>query len=80
MREVEPPQGYDARPIYDMHGPATANPAAFLAAVAHAVLLASGEAAPQRRTAGVELMSVDHFDTDPNTKAMLEAGAQWART
>jgi hypothetical protein len=80
MREIEPPQGYDARRIYDMHGPATANPAAFLAAVAHAVLPTSGEAARGGARLVWELLSVDHFDTDPNAKAMLTAGVQWART
>jgi hypothetical protein len=80
MGEIEPPQGYDARRIYDMHGAATANPAAFLAAVAHAVLPTSGEAARGGARLVWELLSVDHFDTDPNAKAMLEAGVRWART
>ena len=42
MRGIESPLGYDARRIYDTYSQAKANLAAFLAAVAHAVLPARG--------------------------------------
>lgn len=79
MREIESPSEYDPRRIYDMYDQATSNPAGFLAAVARAVLPANGEAARGGARLVWELLSVDHFDTDPNAKAMLAAGVRWAK-
>jgi hypothetical protein len=79
MREIEPPQGYDPRRIYDLHSRATKHPAEFLAAVATVVIPASGEAARGGARLVWELLSVNLFDTDPNAQAMLNAGVKWAR-
>ncbi|GHH37699.1 hypothetical protein [Amycolatopsis oliviviridis] len=79
MHEIGPPPGYDPRRIYNMYAQATANSAEFLAAVAAAVLPAGGEAARGGARLVWELLSVDHFDTDRNARAMLIAGVRWAR-
>jgi len=79
MREIEPPPGYDPTRIYDMYGDATENPGKFLAAVADKVLSQPGEAARGGARLVWELLSVELFGTNPDAKAMLDAGVKWAR-
>jgi hypothetical protein len=53
-----------------MYEQASKNSTEFLAAVAAAVLPANGEAARGGARLVWELLSVDHFDTDQNARAM----------
>lgn len=79
MREIEPPPGYGPWRIYSMYEQAIENPTKFLADLAAAVLPANGEAARGGARLVWDLLSVEHFDTDQNARAMLDAGVQWAR-
>ena len=79
MSETIPTPDYDPRRIYGLYDIATSNPGRFLKAVSDAVLPAGGEASRGGARLVWELLTTDLFGTDPNAKAMLDAGVTWAR-